>query len=141
MDKIPSPSSLCRLDDEPDQVLRVPKRMCKVPVHRGYGQGNRLRLSRVKRDLTIEERTSDSLPSSTDELESDWVPRLRSTRRVCDSEESVRVVVEVERLMEVMEDLGEDPVREDVEVGGRRRREAGLGWERERGGKIGRAHV
>jgi len=73
---------------------------------------------------------SDVLPSSTDELKSDWVPRLRSRRRICDSEESVRVVVEVEGLMEVVKDLGEDLVREDVEVGGRRRREEGLGWER-----------
>ena len=39
-------------------------------------------------------------------------------------------MVEVEGLMEVVKDLGEDLVREDVEVGGRRRREEGLGWER-----------
>jgi len=87
-------------------------------------------ISSIERDLTVEERSSDVLPLTTNELQSDWVPRLRSRRRICDSEESVRVVVEVEGLMEVVKDLGEDLVREDVEVGGRRRREEGLGWER-----------
>jgi len=73
-------------------------------------------ISSIERDLTVEEWTSDVLPLTTNELQSDGIPRFRSRRRVCDSEEDVRAVVEVEGLVEVAKDLGEDLVREDVEV-------------------------
>ena len=50
----------------------------------------------------------------------DWVPRSESGRRVDDSEESVRVVVEVAGLMKVFEDSFKDLVVGSVfeEVGG-----------------------
>jgi len=48
-----------------------------------------------------------------------WVPWSRLRRRVGDSEESVRVVVEVERVMELFEDSFEDFVGSVFEaVGG-----------------------
>jgi len=72
----------------------------------------------VERDLAVEERLSNSLEATRDGLKSHWIPRFRFGRGIGDSEESVRVVEEVEGLMEVMENPGEDLVWEDVEVGG-----------------------
>lgn len=66
----------------------------------------------VERDLEVEEGSSDVLPSTRDELKFDGVPRSRLVRR---SEESERVVVEVEGLMKVSENLGEGLVWEAVE--------------------------
>jgi len=78
-------------------------------------------VSNVERDLSVEERSSCFLPVLRDELEVNWVPRFRSRRRVCDSEKRVEVVEEVEGLMKVFEDLGEDLVRDVFEgVGGDR---------------------
>ena len=56
-------------------------------------------VSGVERDLVVEERSSDGLEPTRDELESDWVPRFRFGRRINDSSESVGVVEEVEGLI------------------------------------------
>lgn len=84
-------------------------------------QTNGMLVSGVERDLVVEERSSNLQPSTADELKSDWVPRCQPRRRIFDSEDGVRVVEEVEGLMEMMKDLDEDLVWEGVEGAGKAR--------------------
>lgn len=100
----------------PDEDLCGLERMVvEAPLADLCTQTNGTLVSGVERDLVVEERSSVLQPSTADELKSDWIPRCRSKRRMCDSEESVRVVEEVEGLMEMMKDLDEDLVWEGVE--------------------------